>query len=189
MIINQTLVLQAIEMARPTAEVIIHTPGANWGPTWVEGRVMAPGLTHPIPFIFGQQTDWDPAWGPVRDFRSIALFKLAVVMREEKPTSVIVFIKPWLLQDGELLYSGGAHRDGVSVACSGIKGRADEAIGDVVIDCIQLLALLEADRRRESKDFAQEQIYATCSACRGSGKITVMGLDSVCSNCGGTGRQ
>lgn len=189
MLIDKVLVYEALEMARPTAEAIIHTPGANWGPTWVEVRIMAPGLKEPLKFLFGRKTDWNHEWGLIKDFNAIADRKLTVVERERASTSVIVFAAPWLLEDGELLYSGGAHRDGISVACSGIKGRADEKISEIIISCIKLLALLEADRRRESKDFAQEQMYTVCMACRGSGKITVMGLDSVCSNCGGSGRQ
>lgn len=188
MLATKAIVFQAYETVRPAAEALINTPSANWGPRWLEARAKVPGVSEVVPALFGQVTNWDPAWGPPKDFDHIANRKLQLVEREKLSLSEIVFLKPWLIRDGELLYSGGNHRDGISVVCSGIKGRADEGIANLVIDTIQTLFLLEADRRRESKDFAQEQMFSLCTFCT-SGRQTVMGLDSQCAFCKGNYRD
>ncbi len=188
MLITRALVEQAIEIVRPAAERLIATEGANWGPKWVEVLVNAPGIDSFVAGLFGEWTAWESNWGELKNFGIIAAHKLRLVEREKRSSSEIVYMTPHLLQDGELLYSGAAHHAGISVACSGIKGRADETIANMLIDVIIGLSQLEADRRRESNDIAQAQMYTLCPHCI-EGRQTVMGLDSQCAHCHGNYRS
>jgi hypothetical protein len=49
------------------------------------------------------------------DFTAIAAAKFQLVEREKQKSSELALFKPWLVKDGEYLYSGGAHRDGITV--------------------------------------------------------------------------
>jgi hypothetical protein len=149
MIITNDLIKRALEMARPMADHILFTEGMTWGPKWVEGYLQAPGIGGPIPFKFGQITEWNEIWGPKgkSNFSDIALKKLELADSTGQNTSVVIVVSPWILQDGEYLYAGGASRQGISVGVSGAKGWVDEAISNIVIECIILLAHLETDAR------------------------------------------
>lgn len=153
MIITKDMVEFALELAKPSAETILDTaPGlATWGPRWVEGLVKVPGLVRPIRFQFGKITPWDTQWGELRNFAVVAEKKLGVVVRLGMNSSAIVAQMPWMLEDDEYLYSGGATDRGISVAASGAKGWADEAISKIVIDMIIMLAHLDVDRRIANK--------------------------------------
>ena len=94
-----------------------------------------------------ENAQWNPEWGIREKFDGIAFKKLCVVKREKLPTSVVVAIKPWKLQEGEYLYSGGTTRAGISVAVSGAKGRTDEALAEIVLSTVIMLLFLEADQR------------------------------------------
>lgn len=146
-ILTEELVRRAIKIVRPAAEEILKTETAVWGPRWVEGRVMAPGVKEVAEFLFGWVDTWDPEWGERRDFGKIAEAKLRVAEREGVNTSIVVALRPWNLKEGEGLYAGGAVRDGICVAVSGAKSAADEAIAEMVISAIVMLAFLETERR------------------------------------------
>jgi hypothetical protein len=149
-IISKEMILQAIEIARPAALAILRTKGAVWGPAMANGFVKAPGVEKKIPFSFHAEDNdevWNPVWGSPNDFLKIADKKLDVVMREKVNTSVIAKLMPWLLEDGEFMYVGGAYHDGIGATASGAKGWADECISEIVISNIKMLAHLEAERR------------------------------------------
>jgi len=142
-IIDEALVREAIKLAQPTVAAILAHNGATWGPKWVTGRVMAPGLeTDKFEFEFSSD-------GPKEEWNSEK--KLAVAEREKTSTSVVVATRAWCLEEGEYLFPGGVHRDGISVSASGAKGRADEAIAEVVLSLIIMLANLKTDLRIEYK--------------------------------------
>jgi len=150
-ILTEDLVEKAIELVKPGVESILNAEGTTWGPKRIQGWVIGPGLKRPISFMIGSLEDWKKEWGEIMNFHPIALSKLAVSAREGLPTSVIVAEKPWLLKDEEYLYPGGTTRDGITVAVSGAKGRVDEAIAEMVLSAIRMLAFLEADRRIQEK--------------------------------------
>ena len=154
-IITKELVKEAIELVRPTAEKILNTEGTTWGPKWVEGLIKVPGLEDEISFFLGEVTEWNSSWGKETFFNEIAAKKLQMAKREGMNTSILVAIKPWKLEKGEYLFSGGAVRDGICVAVSGAKGRTDEALAEMVISAIVMLAFLETDKRLKEE---QEQI-------------------------------
>lgn len=155
-ILTEELVRRAINIVEPTALEILSRPSTIWGPTWVEGRVRAPGLEKIIKFNFEAiPGPWKPEWGEEKDFGEIAEKKLHVAEREGVNTSVVVATRPWKLEKGEYLYAGGATRHGISVAVSGAKSQTDEAIAEMVISAIVMLALLETERRLKE---GQEQI-------------------------------
>lgn len=149
MIITNDLIKKALEMARPTAEVILATDGMTWGPKWVEGFLRAPGIDGEVPFKFGNVTEWDEAWGPKEksDFSGIAMEKLDLADSFGTETSRIVSVAPWIIPDGAYLYQGGASDQGISVGVSGARGWVDECISQIVINCIVMLAHLETDTR------------------------------------------
>lgn len=153
-IITEGLVKKAIELVRPAAEKILNAEDTTWGPKWVEGLIKAPGLEEELSFLFGKVTEWNPSWGAIF-FSKIVAAKLQVVKREGVNTSILVATKPWKLEEGEYLYPGGAVRDGICVAVSGAKGRTDEAIAEMVISAIVMLAFLETEKRLKE---GQEQI-------------------------------
>lgn len=164
-ILTKELVEKAIELVRPVAEKILNTEGTTWGPKWVRGVVKLPGLLGPldvIGFEFGDvsiddfgdvSTEWNPDWGERKNFREIAETKLETAIREDMNTSFVVATRPWQLLPGEYLYAGGATRNGISVAVSGAKGVTDEALAEMVISAIIMLALLETEKRlKEGKE-------------------------------------
>jgi len=147
-IITEGMVREAIRLAEPTALAILETPGCFWGPQWVRGLVRA-GLGADIPFTFGTvAAQWNPEWGSNRGFEEIAQAKLEVTDRTGLPTSVVVALYSHLLEEGEFLYPGGACRDENACGVSGAKGRADEAIAELVLGMLNMLIQLETDRRK-----------------------------------------
>lgn len=146
-ILTKVIVQQAVEIVRPSAEAILATPGATWGPRWVDGLFCGPGLDEPVPYLFGEKTDWDPAWGDEADFEEIADAKLNLSHRVGEKTGIVVTETPWLLVEGEYLYAGGAHRDGLSASASGAKSYADQAISEMLLSAVAMLCRLEAQRR------------------------------------------
>jgi hypothetical protein len=146
MIITEELIKEAIDLVSPSAEAIFAAEGTGWGPKWVDGFVAAPGLGD-IPFRFGEATEWNPVWGDQPDFPAIAAQKLRLAKRLGEDTSRIVAVRPWQLEPGEYLYEGGVSRFGISAATSGAKGRTDEALADILVSTIIMLAHLETDRR------------------------------------------
>lgn len=153
MIITTEMAIRAIQLIRPAVEEkILNTEGTTWGPKWVEGRMKLPGVEETIKFVFGitRAIVWNPEWGKEVSFGRIAEAKLRVVMREGVNTSVVVATRPWQLMEGEYLYAGGAVRDGICVAVSGAKSATDEAIAEMVISAIVMLALLKTEKMLKS---------------------------------------
>lgn len=151
MIITEDIVQKAICLTNLSAKAIFNTEGTTWGPKWVEGHVKAPGLSRVVPFILGEKTEWNPDWGEERDFSSIAFKELQAASRNSDDTSIIVAVCPWVLMDDEYLYPGGVSRFQISAATSAAKGRTDEALADILVTIIIMLAHLETDARVEEK--------------------------------------
>lgn len=152
-IITKELVLKAIELARPSAEKILQTEECVWGPRWVSGLVRVPNLNGYVPFTFGSTEIWNKElWGEPEHFEEIALKKMQVLERTGEDTSIVVAVYPWVLEKDEYLYPGGVSRFSISGATSGAMGRADEAISSIVVDCVIMLAHLEADSRTSDED-------------------------------------
>jgi len=140
--------MEAINLVRPTVEKILNDKKMTWGPKWIEGFIKAPGLKYGITdFTIGKKTEWNLEWGEKVSFSEIAAAKMHVIEREGINSSQVVATKPWKLETGEFLYPGGACRDGICVAVSGARGRADEAIAEMIISAIVMLAFMEADQR------------------------------------------
>ena len=149
-IITEELVKRAIALVVPSAEAILATEDAIWGPCWVKGIISVPGLDD-ISFCLGEETPWQVVWGEKRDFSGVAKKKLQVAKRLRMTTSVVIATCPWLLLPDEYLYPGGVYRDGIACGVSGAKGRADEALAEMVISAVIMLAHLKTDRRIENK--------------------------------------
>ena len=146
-IITGKMVEKALELAKPTIEIILKQPGTTWGPQWVNGYLSCPGITEDIPFTFGEETEWDHNWGAKRDFWTVAGEKLELARRMGEDTSKIIASSPWLIEPGEFLYPGGAIYLGISAGTSGAMGWVDELISSMIIEIIIMLAHLETDRR------------------------------------------
>ncbi|KKQ76581.1 MAG: hypothetical protein US98_C0032G0008 [Parcubacteria group bacterium GW2011_GWC1_38_6] len=152
MIITKKLINEAIELAKPIVQAFLTAEGFTWGPKYVIGFVSTP-WTGLIPFDFvapGETKEWNPVWGEEKDFANIAMKKLELTLRIGKNTSVVTADTPWLIRDGEYLYPGGVTQEGISVAISGAKGRTDEALAEILISIIIMLANLEADGRKKA---------------------------------------
>ena len=147
-IITREMIERALLLAKPTIEWVLRQPDAIWGPTWVVGYIRAPGLRSDVPFIFGEvPNEWNLAWGKKRDFTTVARAKLKLADRRKQDTSITVANCPWLLEEGEFLYPGGSTYLDISVGTSGAMGWADEAISNIIMCLIIMLAHLETDRR------------------------------------------
>lgn len=151
-IITDDMVTRALSIAQPTVELLLKEPENTWGPGWVEGWIHVPRLEYNIPFAFGKITDWNPVWGEKRDFSSVALTKMRLAHRLGKDTGDIVATEPWQLQSGEFLYPGGITYRGISVGTSGAMGWVDEAISNIIMSIIVMLAKFEADRRKAAHE-------------------------------------
>ncbi|MCK5021985.1 MAG: hypothetical protein KAR54_01920 [Candidatus Pacebacteria bacterium] len=152
-IINEELVLQAIELMRPTVSKIFKQTGTTWGPKWVVGYINTPGLDTAIKFEFGRSPKkiWRKKWGNPSIFCKIAKKNRAVAEREQMATSLVAKLKPWVFKKEEFLYLGGSYSDEISCGVSGAKEQTDEAIGEILINIIKMLAFLETDSRIEKK--------------------------------------
>ncbi len=147
-IITTEMVERALLLAKPIIELLLRQPDAIWGPTWVRGYIRAPGLSSDVPFIFGEiPNEWNPTWGEKRDFTTVARAKLELADRVSEDTSKIIATAPWKLKSGEFLYPGGITYLGISVGTSGAMGWTDEAISNIIMCLIIMLAHLETDRR------------------------------------------
>lgn len=146
MIIDERMVVRATHLVAPTASAILATSGTTWGPRWVDGVVRVPGLED-FHFVLGTKTDWNPEWGEGPDFVPFAQAKLEAAYRLGHDTGAIVALCPWQLESGENLYPGGVSRLGIVCATSGAKGWVDEALANMVVSAIVMLAHLETDRR------------------------------------------
>ena len=75
------------------------------------------------------------------------------MLREGGMTSDLVNVAPWLFEKGEYLYPGALMRYGIAIAVSGARGRADEAIAEIILSMITMLAYLETDQRKKRELF------------------------------------
>lgn len=140
---------EAVELVRSAAEKILLTPGTTWGPKWVEGRIRVPESEEIISFLFGDPPqEWDPEWGEEIDFGAIAEKELHAMIQRDANNSIAVKTKPWLLEPGV----GGAPRNGICVAICGARGDADEAMAEMVISVIEMLAFLEIDEQLQKEE-------------------------------------
>lgn len=151
MLLTKELIEEAVKLVSPAALAILDAKGTTWGPKWVEGYVSSDGLSERLGFVIGEYSGspWPKEWGGRKNFLDIALAKLLVVEREKLSTSVIVATRPWLLRDGEYLYAGGVARDGIYVAVSGAKSYVDEALAEMVLSAIIMLAHLKCDKMKQ----------------------------------------
>lgn len=152
-IITAELINDAIVFARPSILEILsgHGYGTTWGPNWVKIIIEFEGSKQS--FQVGDKQDWNPEWGEEVSFSHIAMAKLDASSRTDHPTRHLVHTAPHLLREGEYLYVGSVTWEGITVAVSGAKSAADEAIALVVLAMIKMLIFLEAERRlREGED-------------------------------------
>jgi hypothetical protein len=150
-IITKYLVDRAIDLVFPFVEAILAEEGTTWGPKRVKGVVNAPGLEEPITVTIGSNDEpWKDEWGKDNS-AEIAAKKLQVAERIGDSTSTVIAVAPWLLEDGEYLYPGGASKFEISVGISGAVGWADEMIANTIIECIIMLAHIETDKRIAAK--------------------------------------
>jgi len=147
-LITEELVEQAVAVATPSILALLDIEGATWGPKFLKGGINAPGLEKDYCFEIDAAPNqkWAPDWKKPEFFEHVVSKKVAVCIRERASSSVIVAIKPWLLEKDEFLYAGGAYRDGITAALSGAKGWADEGGGNMIIDAIIALVQLKKDR-------------------------------------------
>jgi len=148
-ILDKSLIQKAIELVTPGAVAILNSEGTTWGPKFAHGYVYAEESgAGDVEFHFGDITvPWDSKWGEQKDFAYVAWRKLNAAWREKKSTSEVVALDPWRLREKEFLYSGGAYRYGIAVGVSGALGRTDEALAEMVLSAIIMLARIEADKR------------------------------------------
>ena len=151
-ILTERLVMQAIELARPSALAILQHPGTTWGPKYVMGSVSCPIVEGGIvSFRFGDvPEEWDTSWGDEfaeADFFEFAERKRMLAERGGGPTSQIVVDMPWLLRPGDNLYPGGTAYGGLSCGVSGATGEADELIAKLVLSMVIGLTRMEAKHR------------------------------------------
>lgn len=155
-ILNRDLVNKALKLAEPSILAVLNEDGLTWGPKWIVGCLTGNGLPEEgIFFQFGKNygKEWNSAeWGNQEMFFEIARAKLKLVIREKMPSSVIAVTKPWVLESGEFLYTGGYYQDGIGVAVSGALARTDEACAKIIHISLTMLAFLEAEKRiRENR--------------------------------------
>lgn len=150
-ILTPEMLREAITLTKPSALAILKNPKAIWGPKRVAGLVKGPGIEEPVKIVFEIKEPWNLSkWGKKDKYWKIAMAKLAVVERLHMSTTIVLATMPWMLQSGEFLYIGGVYENGISVAFSGGRGWADEAIGKHLLANIIMLAHLEAERRIEA---------------------------------------
>jgi hypothetical protein len=154
LILTVEMIRKAVELVRPSANKILKTKGTTWGPRWVMGYIaLRDRKATVIPFTFGTfSEDWREEWGKYKNFNEIALAKLEVVLREGMSTRLVVATQPWSLRPGEYLYPGGVIRGNICVAVSGANGSTDEAIAEMVLSAIIMLAQLETSERIKAEE-------------------------------------
>ena len=150
-IITRELIQEAIRLTKPSALAILQTEGMTWGPKTVVGYIEAGTMEDRMLYSFhGEDIDeeWDPEWGDYGKYMHIAMKKVDLTTKFGVNTSVIADSCPGQLEEGDFLYPGGAYREGIGGAsASGAKGRADEAIAEILLVNINMLVQLEKDRR------------------------------------------
>lgn len=150
-VLGEESVKEALEMLIPGIISILDQQKTTWGPKFVYGSLSYPsteGLNTITKFHFGDiDAPWNPEWGEKKDFPAVAESKRRLAARLKVATSEAVAMEPWNLQEGEFLWPGGFYRLGISVGISGAMGRTDEAIAEMVVSAIIMLARLETDKR------------------------------------------
>lgn len=145
-IITREMILQAVEIARPSAMAIFNLPGTTGDTKFVDGYVKVDGMEEHVEFTLGTSEDEE------KSFWSVAVTKESVSSRTGLDSREVVEMAPWLLEEGEYLYPGGVTRMGITVATSGVKGFADECIAGFVLDALIMLAHQEAARRKAANE-------------------------------------
>ena len=158
MIITTEMVKQACSFAEPTILAILDDPKQKcvWGPAYVEVMISIPHNEKVIRAAFGaspEKKEWKKEWKTPKEFKNVAQKKLNAVLREGGMTSDLVNVAPWLFEKGEYLYPGALMRYGIAIAVSGARGRADEAIAEIILSMITMLAYLETDQRKKRELF------------------------------------
>lgn len=151
-ILTEKLIEQAIELAKPSVESILSQGIGTWGPRCVSVVVNDPIKSEIFHFKVGVHEEWKDEWGKEKDFYPIASKKQALSQRTGMPTSVVVSKYPYLLEEGDFLYSGGYAETpgGLSVGVSGALGVADEEIAKIIFTTITLLCKLKTKEMQDN---------------------------------------
>lgn len=146
-LLTEKLVNEAIDLALPSIRAIASA--YHWGPKGVYIAVAGRGIKDPI--VRCVDITNAEMREVKRNFREIALQKLAPAAREGRTSNSLVGDFPWLLDYGDSIYDRGAVSEGpgLAVAVSGLYGEADEAIGWIVWNIIRMLCLLAILRGRD----------------------------------------
>ena len=149
-ILNGECIEVALQLSKPSILAILNDECTTWGPKWITGFATGPGLLEErIGFEFGEAPGkiWDDKWETPEKHILVAKKNIDLVIREKCSSSVIIATRPWLLDSGEFLYTGGAYCDGIAVAVAGARGRVNEAIAEIIISTVKMLVYLETDYR------------------------------------------
>lgn len=139
--ITEGMIRRAIKLIAPTAESILFSDEFSL-PSYVRGFVAAPNLVNPgpqkIPFSLGGV----PKSGSQDNFAETALQNLELAIRIEGSPGKIIREVPWVFTPEERLCAGAVYRDGIVVAISGAKEQVNEALAEMLISAIVMLARL-----------------------------------------------
>jgi hypothetical protein len=147
-LLTKNLVEEAIDLALPSVRAIAAKH--HWGPKGVYITVSGRGIKKPIVRCVDITNEEMRKYK--KNFREIALQKLAPATREGRTSNSLAGDFPWLLDYGESIYDRGAVSEGpgLTVSVSGLYGEADEAIAWIVWNIIRMLCLLFIKRGRDA---------------------------------------
>jgi len=153
--LNEDLVEKAVQLCLPSIRDVCaqHT----WGPKGVVIAVMGKGMVCPYVHVMkelGDKSDWKTRWGDDSDFEAIALSKVNQAWNNSMSNRTIVGDFPWLLENGDTLYTGSAcESSGLAVAVSGSHEYVDEAVSWVVWNVIRMLCLAKVQGLKDQGSY------------------------------------
>lgn len=82
-------------------------------------------------------------------FNELAKSKARIAKREKKDVSYVRERKPWMLESGDTIWSGGVYFQGLVVGVSGVEEYFDEMIAKWIIHTIKALCIAKFLKEKE----------------------------------------
>ncbi len=144
----------AIEFALPSIRAALARPEVS-GEGVLHVVVVDPVVRPPDPFesaVLAERSVGDPQrWGA--DYRRFARAKAELAWRSGRDTRALQEAAPHLIERGDTLLWGSAHRDGLVVAASGAHPWYDEAF------CHAIAAFLAAIAQDKARSMRREGLF------------------------------
>ncbi|MDP2662941.1 MAG: hypothetical protein Q8R28_19675 [Dehalococcoidia bacterium] len=143
-LLTKAVAAEAVAMVRPWFEHLARTGGVR-GPDLHVVVALRSSKRSGLQHAFREAILHEESWGDQKSWKHrydlIARSKAEVSWRTGLSTRVVVFTRPWLLEEGDTRWWGSVVLGNIVVACSGVKPWHDEMISAAIAAACRAICL------------------------------------------------